>query len=276
MSDWDASSDDGAAAKPKAGVKPERNGSHSMTASASQSSAKPQAAGTYGGRKRFDDEDADDEVKDDWDAEDEEPEKPDVSGLQPIKKKSTFKQKLKEREEEERRREELGLASDEEAEEEEEDPLERRRREKEAQIKADVENAANLLGTSKIKDDEGTASLRNAKPQSKEDWEKFANDLYASLVKSQSTRPGFDKHFVPALCRLLAEPLRDVDCRKQSADWKKLADDKTKAEKEKKLGGGKRKAEKPKQVGTASAKNTFDTRAYGDEALDDGDDLDFM
>lgn len=52
-----------------------------------------------------------------------------------------------------------------------------------------------------------------------------------------------------------------MDCRKQSADWKKIGEDKVKAEKEKKLGpAAKKKAEKPKTVGTASAKNIIDTK----------------
>jgi translation initiation factor 3 subunit J len=56
--------------------------------------------------------------------------------------------------------------------------------------------------------------------------------------------------------------LRDVDCRKQSADWKKIGEDKLKAEREKKMGGGVvKKAAKPKTVGTSSAKNIIDTGA---------------
>jgi translation initiation factor 3 subunit J len=86
-------------------------------------------------------------VKDDWEEDEAEEERPDVSSLQPIKKKSTVKQKIKEREEEEKRRAELGLDSDDEL---DDDPLEKRRREKEAQLEADIANAASLLGTSKI------------------------------------------------------------------------------------------------------------------------------
>lgn len=89
------------------------------------------------------------EIQDDWE-QDEEETKPDVSSLQPIKKKSTVKQKIKEREEEERRRAELGLDSEEEEDDDEETPAERKRREKAAQIEADVANAANLLGVSRI------------------------------------------------------------------------------------------------------------------------------
>lgn len=104
--------------------------------------------------------------------------------------------------------------------------------------------------------------LKNAKPDSKEDWEKFAEDVYAAVLKSQSTKPGFGKQFLPRFSKLLAENLRDVDCRKQSADWKKIGEDKVKAEREKKMGGGAvKKAPKPKTVGTASAKNIIDTGA---------------
>lgn len=234
------------------------------------------AAPTYG-RKKFDDEDVEDDIKDDWDAEDEEPEKPDVTLLQPIKKKSTVKQKIREREERERERAALGLSSEDE-EDDEEDPLERRRREKEAQIKADVDNAANLLGTSKIgADDEVlSAALKPKKLSTKEEWEQFSEAVYQKIIKEHAGKAGYEKNFVPHFCKLLAEQMRDVDCRKQSLQWKNVADEKTKAEKEKKAGGGRKVAPKPKTVGTASAKNTVDLRAYGNEALDDGDDLDFM
>lgn len=93
------------------------------------------------------------------------------------------------------------------------------------------------------------------KPSSKEDWESYAQQLWNQLLKAQSSRPGFDKHFVPALCNVVSEPLRDVDCRLMSSRWRELGEKKGKVEKEKKASGGKKKAEKPKQVGTASAKN---------------------
>lgn len=47
--------------------------------------------------------------QDDWEEEEAAPAKPDVSHLNPIKKKTSVKQKIKEKEEEERRRAELGL-----------------------------------------------------------------------------------------------------------------------------------------------------------------------
>ncbi|PWN43888.1 translation initiation factor eIF3 subunit [Ceraceosorus guamensis] len=269
MSDWDASSDDGAASKPS--VKP--------------------AAAPVARRGKFDDEDVEEEVKDDWEEEDE---KPVPAPYVPApKKKGNFKSKIAEKEAEERRRAELGIGSDEELEEEEEeDPAAKRKAERDAQLKADVDNAANLLGVTKVSgatssgaDASGLGSLKSAKPNTKEEWEKHALDIFSQLVKPLSSRPGYDKHFVPALCNALGGPdagLRDVDMRKLGNRWRELAEEKVRWDKEsKKLGGRKPAAAtaakaKPKTVGTSSAKNVIDTRAYGDEALDDGDDLDFM
>ncbi|KAN0059666.1 Translation initiation factor 3 subunit J component [Thecaphora frezii] len=224
-------------------------------------------------RKKFDDEDLDDQVKDDWEEEDSEPEKKPAVVIPP-KKKKTVKQKIAEKEAEERRRQEEGLDASEE-EDWDETPAERRRREKEAQLKSDVENAATLFGGARISDDDGVAKLKSSNPSSKEDWEAFSNLIYTELIKKHAAKPGFDKHFVPHLLRNLCTSLRDVDVRKASTLLKEIAEEKVKAEKEaKRTGGQKKAAAKPKTVGTASAKNIIDTRAYGDEALDD--DLDFM
>lgn len=113
-------------------------------------------------------------------------------------------------------------------------------------------------------------------PSSKEDWEQFSDAIFTELIKKHSTKPGFDKHFAPHFFRNIASTLRDVDIRKSSTMLKTYAEEKVKAEKEAKKTGGQKAVgkPKPKTVGTASAKNVIDTRAYGDEALDD--DLDFM
>lgn len=242
-------------------------------------------------------------VQDDWEEEDSEPEKPASAVVLPPRKKKSVKQKIAEKEEEERLRREQGLASeDEEDEDWDADPIAKRRMEREAQLKSDVENAANLLGTAKIDGESGIllppvhlpraniltfspshpstdplSTLRNANPSSKEDWELLSTTIFTELIKKHSTQPGFDKHFVPHFYRLIASTLRDVDIRKSSTMLKTYAEEKSKAEKEaKKSGGQKAKvaSAKPKTVGTSSAKNVIDTNAYGDEALDD--DLDFM
>ncbi|KAK0528305.1 Translation initiation factor 3 subunit J component [Tilletia horrida] len=263
MSDWDADSADekaAAAAPPKPAYTP---------------------AATSSFRRNFDDEEEDD-VKDDWDDDDDEDDDKkkqaaaaSASSSAPGKKRLTVKQKIAEKEAEERRRAELGEDDEEEEDDDDEDPAARRKRDREAQIRADVENAANLLGTSRISADDALAKLRSANPVSKEDWEAYANNVFNELLKRQSSRPGYDKHFAPFVTKLVYAPLRDVEIRKGSTKLRELAEEKTKAEKEAKKNPGGKKT-KPKSIGTSSAKNTMDLSAYGDEALDDGDDLDFM
>lgn len=154
----------------------------------------------------------------------------------------------------------------------EEDEDERRRQEKEAQMRSDLDNAAALLGASSL---DGTkkgaagapASLLEAKPTNKEEWEAFAADLYQTLVQPQASRPGFDKYFFPRLLTLLTtNGLRDVDMRKGATKLRELAEAKVRADKEAKKTGGnvKRPAAKPKQVGTSSAKNTYVSCTYAE------------
>ncbi|KAL4399809.1 Translation initiation factor 3 subunit J component [Malassezia pachydermatis] len=236
------------------------------------------------GRRRFEDEDVEeDDIKDDWEEEDEEPAPKPVAAPEP-KKRLSVKQKIAEKEA--MRQQNSGNDFDDWdlGGEEEEDQDERRRREKEAQMRSDLANAEALLGSTTLDDkkkqlasDAASSSLANAKPSSKEEWDAFAKDLYSTLIQPKSSRPGFDKHFFPALLTLLTtHGLRDVDMRKGSTKLRELAEAKVKADKEAKKAGGNKRAPvtKPKQVGTASAKNTIDLKAYGDEALDD--DLEFM
>lgn len=104
--------------------------------------------------------------------------------------------------------------------------------------------------------DDPLAKLKNACPASKEDWEAFSNQLFSEILKKQSTRPGYDKNFVPHFTRLVCSGIRDVDIRKTATKLRELAEEKVREEKEAKKGGGVKKAAKPKTVGTASAKNT--------------------
>lgn len=214
----------------------------------------------------------------------------------------SFKQKLAQKEEEERRRAELGLNAVEADGNEDPldfDPIARKRAEREAQEQADLENAASLMGFggptngasgaasgSASSSDPALQSILSAKPSTKEEYQTLAAQIFQTLLKSQQSRDNanYAKHLVPALVKEIIAPIRDVDARKLSMSVKTWADEKTKFEKELKKSGGRVNvaaantltASKPKTVGTASAKNTHDLSAYGDEALDDGDDLDFM
>ncbi|WFD25775.1 Translation initiation factor 3 subunit J component [Malassezia nana] len=229
------------------------------------------------GRRRFEDEDVEeDDIKDDWEEEDEPEPKP-APAPEP-KKRLSVKQKIAEKEAQ-RQKESNNDFDDWDLEGEEEDEDERRRQEKEAQMRSDLDNAAALLGASSLEKGAAgaPASLLEAKPTNKEEWEAFAAELYQTVVQPQANRPGFDKYFFPRLLTLLTtHGLRDVDMRKGATKLRELAEAKVRADKEAKKTGGnvKRPAAKPKQVGTSSAKNTIDLKAYGDEALDD--DLEFM
>ncbi|CAO1631948.1 unnamed protein product [Parajaminaea phylloscopi] len=302
MSDWDADSADEA------------------TKVVRQPAARLASATVPAGRRRFDDEDEEEEVKDDWGAssDDEADKKPAAAGgsaaTAPAKKKMSFKQKIAQKEAEERRRAELGLAHGQDKDEVdvlEFDPIAARRAARAAQIKADVNNAADLLGVTDLGDDDdddynetyraadksssgskaaaaGGASLpawaSANTPKNKAEWDSLAASLYAQTLKQHAAKDpqGFAKHFVPALTKQILAPLRDVDVRKLSTSVKGWADEKTAAEQAARRAGGQRPAAaatsaataaggKPKTVGTSSAKNNVDLKSYGHEALDDAD-----
>ncbi|WFD03004.1 Translation initiation factor 3 subunit J component [Malassezia obtusa] len=241
------------------------------------------------GRRRFEDEDKEEEP-DDWDAEEEEKPKPAPvkPAPKPTQKPGKAKKNLGKGAEVTRR----GVAGEETGLEGWEGPVdeaELKRRQREAELKSDLDNAAALFGDIKVdeakgepetekpapKPDVGTKTLASAQPTTKEQWEKYATDVYDAVVKPQAGRAGFDKHFFPYFLTLLtSNGLRDVDMRKGSTKLREAAEAKVKADQELKRTGGNRAAAnkaKPKQVGTSSAKNTFDLEAYGNEALDDDD-----
>jgi len=235
-------------------------------------------------RRKFEDEDLeDDDVKDDWEEEDEEPKPAPVPAPEP-KKRMSVKQKIAEKEA--MRQNDTGNDFDDwDLEESQVDETEQRRKEKEAQMRSDLDNAAALLGSASIDENregkntnESSGTLASAKPSSKEDWEAFAKSLYETFIQPKASLPGFDKHFFPQMLTLLTtQGLRDVDMRKGSTKLRELAENKVKMDKEfKKTGGNLKRLQnnKPKQVVTNYAKNDLDLKAYGDEALDD--DLDFM
>lgn len=182
----------------------------------------------------------------------------------------SFKQKVAEKEAAERRRMELGLAHGQDKEEIdvlEYDPIAARRAERAAQIRADVGNAADLLGVADIGDDDGdfddipkpaakpkaapgssssadTGPLPSwataSTPRTKTEWESLAASLYSSTLKTHAAKDagGFAKHFVPALTKHLTTSMRDVDVRKLSTSVKGWAEEKTAAEQAARRAGG--------------------------------------
>jgi len=246
MSNWDASSDED---EPKKVIVP--------------SIVRPS-------RSKWEDEDADqdDQVLDSWSASEDEASKPaetEHTSKPPIRKKGVTKQKIAEREaaeskEAEERAAQAALDAD---------PVEKRKREQAQQLAADMENARGLLGTSAISATDGILDVR---PQTPEEFEKFANTLVERLYSDHGQRPAYSK-FVESLVKGLCQPLKDLEVRKASSALATLANEKQKAQRE--ADKGIKKKAKP-ALGGAKTANAYDTRAYN-EALDDdlGDD-DFM
>ncbi|WFD42835.1 Translation initiation factor 3 subunit J component [Malassezia psittaci] len=227
------------------------------------------------GRRRFEDEDKEEEPED-WDAEEEEKPKPAPvkPAPKPVTKPGKAKKNFLKGAEVNRR----GVAGEETGLEDWDGPLseaERKRLQREAEMQSDLDNAAALFGGAKLdQDDEkqevskvaetASSGLAASQPATKEQWEKYADQVYDTFIRPQSSRAGFDKQFFPHFLKLLtSNGLRDVDLRKGSTKMREYAEAKGKAEQELKRTGGNRPAAaakaKPKQVGTASAKNTYVT-----------------
>lgn len=155
-------------------------------------------------------------------------------------------------------------------EEEDEDPVEKKKQDKEMQLQSDLDNAAALLGQTSVKDsapESGLDALTGAKPATKGDWEKLAQDVYTKVIAGYAGRPGYDKFFGPALMMLLADKMRDTDMRLTATKLRDAAEKKARAEKEAKKAGGAAaaaaKKPKPKNLSTASAKDGIDITNCG-------------
>lgn len=149
------------------------------------------------------------------------------------------------------------------------DPREKARLDKEREIKADLDNAAVLLGAAGLG---GTSSseldaLISANPRTKEDFQDFSTRIIEFIVKRHQTKPlyaSFVEHHVRELC----QPLKDVEIRKAASGLTTLANEKQKEFRDKTSGKKKVKAAAKPVLGSAKVANKFDTGVY-DEALDD-------
>lgn len=147
------------------------------------------------------------------------------------------------------------------------DPVEKKKQDKEMQLQSDLDNAAALLGQTSVQDSTaadttttaGLDALTGAKPESKGDWDKLAQDIYQQVVSTYAGRAGYDKFFAPAMTMLLSEKMRDTDMRLTATKLREAAEKKARAEKELKKAGGAQKKPKPKNLSTASAKDGIDT-----------------
>jgi len=206
----------------------------------------------------------------DWEesSEEESSEEEKAAPVAPPKKKGTLKQKLAEKE----------AAKAAKADEEDDsdydsdavlDPKEKARRDKERELKADLNNAADLLGAAALG---GTSSseldsLISFQPRTKEDFQKLSDWIIEFVVKRHQSKPLYHA-FVEQHARALALPLKDVEVRKVASGLTTLANEKQKEARDKASGKKKPKATNKPGLAGAKVSSRLDTGVY-DEALDD-------
>ncbi|KIO34698.1 hypothetical protein M407DRAFT_240516 [Tulasnella calospora MUT 4182] len=235
MSDWDASDGEGAAPNKISAPAP-----------------KPLA------KKKWADEDEEEkEVASDWEAsesEEEPPKKPAVKpAAAPAPKKNTkaLKQAIAKKKDEDSGDTEDDML----------DPAIKKRIERERELEADLKNASDLLGNTKIGSATALEDILKANPKTKDEFIKLSNDIIEVVAKRLQNKPLYAA-FVEHHAKELARPLKDVDVRKVASGLTALSNEKQRELKE----AGKKKKAKPALGSLKQAKN--DVRAY-DEALDD-------
>ncbi|KAJ7285255.1 eukaryotic translation initiation factor 3 subunit J [Mycena rebaudengoi] len=221
----------------------------------------------------------DDNPASDWEASSDDEEKPAVvAATEPPKKKGTLKAKLAQKEAEKAARIEAGEDDDDYDSDIVLDPREKLRRDKERELNADLNNAAELFGAAALG---GTSSaeldsLISFQPRTKDDFIKFSNQIIEFVIKRHQSKPLYPA-FVEHLVRELAMPLKDVEVRKAASGLTTLANEKQKEQRDKTSGKKKPKTTAKPALGAAKVSSKFDTNLY-DEALDDfgGNADDFM
>ncbi|KAG8917617.1 Translation initiation factor 3 subunit J component [Tulasnella sp. 417] len=150
------------------------------------------------------------------------------------------------------------------------DPAIKKQIEQARELEADMKNASDLLGSTKIGSATALEEILKANPKTKDEFIKLSNDIIEVVVKRLQNKPLYAA-FVEHHAKELAQPLKDVDVRKVASGLTALSNEKQRELKE----ASKKKKGKPALGSVKQAKN--DTRAY-DEALDDfgNDPDDFM
>jgi len=251
MSDWEASDNDthtkATSPPPKAPLKPVKS------------------------KWEGEDEEGDSPVSD-WEASSEdEDDKPAISPVPvaPPKKKGTLKAKLAEKEAEKAARRATGEDGAEYDSDEVLDPKEKARRDKEKELNADLNNAADLFGAAALG---GTSSselnsIISFQPRTKEDFQELSRLIIEYTIKRHQTKPLYAA-FVEHHARELAIPLKDVEVRKVASGLTALANEKQKEQRDKASGKKKPKMAVKPALGAAKLSNKLDTTLY-EEALDD-------
>jgi len=223
-------------------------------------------------RSKWDGEDQDEDTPvSDWEEPSEEESEEEVRApVAPPKKKGTLKAKLAEKEAQKALKNDSDDDDDDDSYDSDEvlDPREKLRQDKERELNADLNNAADLLGGAALG---GTSSeldsLISFQPRTKEDFQKLSDRIIEFIMKRHQDKPLYPI-FIEHHARALAMPLKDVEVRKVASGLTTLANEKQKEQRDKASGKKKPKAtSKPGLSGTKPS-SKLDTRVY-DEALDD-------
>lgn len=152
------------------------------------------------------------------------------------------------------------------------DPREQARKDKERELKADLNNAAELFGAAALggkfwdftafqifslgDESLGTSSseldsLISFQPRTKEDFVQLSDRIIEFIIKRHQTKPLYPL-FVEHHARALALPLKDVEVRKVASGLTTLANEKQKEQRDKQ--SGKKKPKAASKPGLAGAK----------------------
>lgn len=152
------------------------------------------------------------------------------------------------------------------------DPREKARLDKERELKADLNNAADLLGAAALGgmllftlscrilrrsniSSTGTSnkdldSIISAQPRTKDDFIKLSDQIIEFIVKRHESKPLYPV-FIEHHARALAMPLKDVEVRKVASGLTTLANEKQKEQRDKASGKKKSKAAGKPNLGAA-------------------------
>ncbi|KAK9452669.1 eukaryotic translation initiation factor 3 subunit J [Dipodascopsis uninucleata] len=238
-------------------------------------------------RSKWDDEeDSDTPVLDSWDASDDEENKPVVPAPQP-KKKVPLSQKIAEREAQKQMEKEEALRKLRES----ETPEERRARLQQIELEADLNNAADLFGTSVSLKDDGVhdalteqeelemekakkevdlESLSIFRPKTKSEFEALSEKL-GSLLSALSHNPHYNTVFLPTFLRTLALPLNSEQVRKNSSILTAISNEKIREERAADKPKTKKKSKPALTSASAKVDDSVDTTNYS--RYDDFDDF---
>lgn len=214
---------------------------------------------------KFADEDVEDE-QDDWDAsEDEKPKAAATKVAPPPVRQKKLKDKLAEKE---RLAREGGNDDLMDTRTEQERAREAKLAARQAELDADLNVAADLLGGMDV--DDKKAAMENVlkqEPKTKDQFAALAKDVMTLLARHQAN-PLYPA-FVEQLAKDLSEPLLAVQVRKVGSGLATLGNTKQQEERDK-ANGKKKVSAKPKLAAAKVVSHAADTEAY-DDVLDDDD-----